>query len=498
MDFAYSPTRGRTAPPGAGFHGGYHVLGAVALREQELAGGHPAPAVPGRPEGAGRAPRACGTCSCRAARRRAGHAPDQPRIRAAGRDHGAGAWAAEVFNCNAPDTGNMELLHLFATPEQRERWLMPLLDGEIRSCFAMTEPDVGVVRRDQHPDHRSGATATDYVINGRKWFITGAAHPHCRSRSSWASPTRTPRPRTGATSLVLVPMDTPGFERRAQHPDHAPPRARRSLRDRVPRRARAGANLLGEEGGGFAMAQARLGPGRIHHCMRTIGQCELALELMCERALERQTFGKPPAPTTPTSQDWIALVAHRDRPGAAAGAARRVADGQRRANAAAHGRRDDQGWCRAAADPRLRPRDAGLRRDGPVARHAARRLWTWGRALRFIDGPGRGAPAHAWRGRRCGGRRSGVTRWTRTPACRAAEHRFDSIQLLLNRVDVVRIRILRSIVQATGSLPAQESSPCESRCPRPSRCDSFPELARVRVPKEWEDARRSRQRRSIT
>ena len=214
-------------------------------------------------------------------------------------------WVSEVFNCNAPDTGNMELLHLFATPSQRDRWLRPLLHGRIRSAFAMTEPDVAssdatniqtTIRRD----------ASGFVINGRKWFTTGAMHPHCRLlvvMGVCADGTeRAPHQRH---SMVLVPLDTPGV----QVVRNLPVMHHLSVEGHCEvlfRDVRVGADaLLGEEGAGFALAQARLGPGRIHHCMRTIGQCELALDLMGERALERRAFGKRLADHA-NIRDWIA------------------------------------------------------------------------------------------------------------------------------------------------------------------------------------------------
>lgn len=212
-------------------------------------------------------------------------------------------WASEVFNCNAPDTGNMELLHMFATPEQRQRWLTPLLEGEIRSAFAMTEPDVPssdatniqtLIRRDG--DH--------YVINGRKWFITNASHPNCKLLIVMGK--TDPNAETHQQqSMILVPFDTPGVELVRNIPvmNHIAPEGHSELllrNVRVP-----ASNLLGREGDGFMMAQARLGPGRIHHCMRSIGMAELALELMVERCQERKAFGKYLQQYSNVA-DWIA------------------------------------------------------------------------------------------------------------------------------------------------------------------------------------------------
>lgn len=199
-------------------------------------------------------------------------------------------WSSEVFNCSAPDTGNMELLHMFATPEQREEWLVPLMNGEIRSSFAMTEPDVA------SSDATNITTSIrregdEYVINGRKWFITNACHPNTKLFIVMGK-TDPGADRHKQQSMVIVPKDTPGLEI-VRNPTilnlHDPEgHAELVFKDvRVP----AG-NLLGEEGSGFALAQARLGPGRIHHCMRSVGAAEMALSLMVERAQERTAFGK--------------------------------------------------------------------------------------------------------------------------------------------------------------------------------------------------------------
>ncbi len=199
-------------------------------------------------------------------------------------------WASEVFNCSAPDTGNMELMHMFATDDQYDRWLRPLLNGEIRSAFAMTEPDVASSDA-TNIQTRIVRDGDDYVINGRKWFITNAAHPNCKIMIVMGK-TDPDADTHRQQSMVLVPADTPGVEvvRNITVMNHVAPEGHCEVvfRDvRVPAE-----NLLGSEGDGFMMAQARLGPGRIHHCMRSIGQCEVALELMIDRAQERKAFGK--------------------------------------------------------------------------------------------------------------------------------------------------------------------------------------------------------------
>lgn len=200
------------------------------------------------------------------------------------------SWASEVFNCNAPDTGNMELLHMFATAEQREKWLNPLLEGDIRSAFAMTEPDVGSsdASNIQTLIQRDG---DEYVINGRKWFITNASHPNCKFLIVMGK-TDPEADSRRQQSMVIVPMDTPGvdIERNIAVMNHIAPEGHCEI---VLRNVRVPvSHLIGQEGDGFMMAQARLGPGRVHHCMRSIGMAELALELMVERAQERKTFGR--------------------------------------------------------------------------------------------------------------------------------------------------------------------------------------------------------------
>ncbi len=280
-------------------------------------------------------------------------------------------WASEVFNCSAPDTGNMEVLHLFAALEQRSRWLDPLLAGTIRSVVSITEPDVASSDPTnlQTTIRREGET---YVIDGRTWFNTGALHPNATFLLVMGISNQAPdAPRHRRHSFVIVPMDAPGFRIVRNVPimnHHAPEGhcevAFESVRVPV-------ANRLGDEHAGFAIAQARLGPGRIHHCMRTIGQCELALDLMCARALERRAFGRALADYA-NNQDEIALSRIEIDQARLLCLAGGLAHGRRRQPGGARRRLGHQDRGGAAADPRARPRHAGVRRHGPLERHPAR------------------------------------------------------------------------------------------------------------------------------
>ncbi|MFD9863053.1 acyl-CoA dehydrogenase family protein [Streptomyces alboflavus] len=214
--------------------------------------------------------------------------------------------APTALNCAAPDTGNMEVLAQFGTDEQKKQWLEPLLAGEIRSAFAMTEPEVASSDATNITTHikRDGDS---YVITGRKWYISGAMNPDCKVFIVMGKTDPDGPDIRRQQSMVLVPRDTPGVEvRRAMrvygYEDHSHGGHAEVVFDgaRVP-----AANLVGEEGGGFAIAQARLGPGRIHHCMRLIGMAERAIELMCRRAVRRTAFGKPLA-RQGVVQEWIA------------------------------------------------------------------------------------------------------------------------------------------------------------------------------------------------
>ncbi|MCP4435027.1 MAG: acyl-CoA dehydrogenase [Actinomycetia bacterium] len=215
----------------------------------------------------------------------------------------SGHMAPEAMNCAAPDTGNMEVLSLFGTPGQQEQWLQPLLAGEIRSAFAMTEPDVASsdATNIQLSIRRDG---DEYVLNGRKWWISGAASERCKVFIVMGK-TDPNAPRHTQQSMILVPRDAPGLKIVRDLPVYG-------YQDREGHvellfedvRVPAG-NLIGEEGSGFAIAQARLGPGRIHHCMRCVGVAERALDLMCKRVKGRVAFGKPIADQG-VVREWIA------------------------------------------------------------------------------------------------------------------------------------------------------------------------------------------------
>jgi acyl-CoA dehydrogenase len=211
--------------------------------------------------------------------------------------------APEAMNCSAPDTGNMEVLTLFGTEEHKEKWLRPLLDGEVRSAFAMTEPAVASSDA-TNIETRIEKDGDEYVINGRKWWTSNALHANCKVLIVMGK-SNPDGPRHAQQSMLVVPLDTPGvtivrglpvfgYQDREGH-------AEVLFEDvRVPTSA-----LLAGEGEGFMISQARLGPGRIHHCMRSIGMAERALDLLCQRALTRTTFGKAVAENA-NVQDWIA------------------------------------------------------------------------------------------------------------------------------------------------------------------------------------------------
>ena len=298
--------------------------------------------------------------------------------------------APEALNCGAPDTGNMEVLAMFGTPEQQERWLVPLLEGEIRSCFAMTEPAVassdatnisGAIRRE----------GDEYVIDTRKWFITGAADERCKvalvlGRSDPDGP------RHAQHSIVLVPMDAPGVTvvRNMQVFGYTDQHGHVELLMegvRVP-----ASNLVGEEGGGFAIAQARLGPGRIHHCMRAIGMAERALDLMVDRARTREAFGGPLADQGLVRAAIAESRMQIDQARLLVLATAHAIDTVGAKAARARGR-GDQDRRRARRLRRHRPRDPGPRRRRRLPGHAAGALLRERAHAAARRRAGRGAPA---------------------------------------------------------------------------------------------------------
>lgn len=301
-------------------------------------------------------------------------------------------WAAEVFNCHAPDSGNMALLHQFGSEVQKQAWLKPLLKGEIRSAFAMSEPDVA----SSDPTNLQ-TTARDegdsLILNGRKWFITGAAHPNCKlllvmCRNQSSSSLDTPTDQHQQHSIVLVPTDTPGVDlvRNIAVLHHVAPDGHCEIvfrQVRVPK-----ANVLGAWGEGFKMGQMRLGPGRVHHCMRTLGQCELALSLAAERCLEREAFGRRLSDYA-NVQEWLALsrieidqarlltlqVAWMlDQPQFDSALLKAKVAGIKVVAARLQVRVVDRAMQVFGA--------MGLSPDTPLAF-----FWTWGRALQMMDGP---------------------------------------------------------------------------------------------------------------
>ncbi|MFZ8949253.1 MAG: acyl-CoA dehydrogenase family protein [Alphaproteobacteria bacterium] len=293
-------------------------------------------------------------------------------------------WSPEMFNCNAPDTGNMEVFHMFGTPEQKDTYLKPLLEGKIRSAFCMTEPEVASSDA-TNVQTRIEKDGNEYVINGRKWFITNAEHPNLgvmivMGKTDPSAETHRQQ------SQVIVNPNTPGVSIRRNLPvmHHISPEGHCEVvfeNVRVPT-----TNIIAEEGDGFMIAQARLGPGRIHHCMRTIGQCEVALELMIERGLNRNTFGKRTIDHD-TVREAVAL-------------SRQEIDMARLLVLRAAWMIDTEG-PRAARMEVSKIKVVAARLQTTVVNRAMQvfgamgltpdtplsYLWTWGRALQFIDGP---------------------------------------------------------------------------------------------------------------